>query len=80
MDPKLIASLLGTAVTAFTGIMQWSSSSDSAEKQHELEKLKLQLDHSKNKNTLNAGIITAAVGGIATIAGAIITKKLSKNN
>jgi len=63
----------------FGGALTFVSTSDSENKKNEIEKLKLQLEHSNNKSKINAGLITAIAGIATPVITAIVTHKLNKN-
>lgn len=79
MQVKLVMDILKVAGPIIGGAMTFWSTSDSEGKKNEIEKLKLQLEHSNNKMKINAGIITAIVGIAAPVIGAVATSKLNKN-
>ena len=79
MQIKLVMDLLKIAGPVVGGALTLWSTSESEDKKIEMEKLKLQLEHSNNKSKINAGIITAVVGVAAPVIATIVTNKLNKN-
>lgn len=79
MTAKLVIDILKVAGPIIGGALTFWSNSESEDKKNEMEKLRLQLEHSSNKSKINAGIITAVAGIATPLIATIVTNKLNKN-